>query len=258
MPAWSRRGCPPPEVKPFLILQLRPEDEAADEEFAAFLTRGRIAPAQAHRLRLDRDPLPPDLALDDFSGIIVGGGPGCVSDPPAAKPPTEARIEAAIMGLMPTILGRDFPFLGCCYGIGILGQALGGAVSKDHHGEAVGPITVTRTDAGAADPLLAGLPEAFTALVGHKEALDTLPPGVAHLLAGDACPFQMIRSGQNVYATQFHPEASGDSFALRIRIYRDKGYFAPGDAEALTARVAAVDSAPSGRILSNFTARYGG
>lgn len=258
MPAWSRPACPPRKVKPFLILQLRPEDEAADEEFAAFLARGQIAPAQARRLRLDRDPLPVDLALDDFAGIIVGGGPGCVSDPPATKTPTEARIEAAILGLMPAILDRDFPFLGCCYGIGILGKALGGTVSKDRHGEPVGPITVTRTDAGATDPLLAGLPDAFPALVGHKEALDDLPSGVAHLLSGDACPFQMIRSGQNVYSTQFHPEASGDSFALRIRIYRDKGYFAPGDADALTDRVTAVDSAASGRILANFTARYGG
>ena len=77
------------------------------------------------------------------------------------------------------------------------------------------------------DPLLDGIDGPFDAFVGHKEAVQELPPGCTHLVAGDACPFQMIRFGENVYATQFHPEADGDVFALRIRIYRDKGYFAP-------------------------------
>lgn len=244
-------------TKPFLILQLRPEDEAADEEFQAFLTRGGLAAGRVRRVRLDREALPAGLALDDYAGVIVGGGPGCVSDAPEAKTPAEARIEAAILGLMPAITARDFPFLGCCYGVGILGAHLGGPVSKDRHGEAVGAITVRRMAAGADDPLLAGLPPAFDALVGHKEALDALPPGCTHLLAGDACPFQMLRHGRNVYATQFHPEASGASFALRIRVYRDKGYFDPSEADALTARVLPADTAASGRVLANFVRRYG-
>jgi hypothetical protein len=46
----------------------------------------------------------------------------------------------------------------------------------------------------------------------------------------------MVRTGRNVYATQFHPEANGETFATRIRIYKDYGYFDPADAEALTER----------------------
>lgn len=244
-------------MKPFLILQLRPEDEAADEEFASMLARGGLAPDRVRRIRLDQQDLPPDMPLDDFAGVIVGGGPGCVSDPPEQKTPAEARIEAAILGLMPAITARDVPFLGCCYGIGILGRHLGAPVSKAHHGEPVGPIIVHKTPDASDDPLLTDLPDSFTAMVGHKEAMDALPPGCVHLVAGEACPFQMVRWGRNVYATQFHPEASGDSFALRIRVYRDKGYFPPSAAEALTARVAGVDSSLSGRILANFVARYG-
>lgn len=243
-------------MKPFLILQLRPEDEAADEEFAAFLRRGRLMPEQAVRIRLDCQPLPEDLRLDDYAGVIVGGGPGCVSDPPGTKDPVEARIEASILGLMPAIAERDFPFLGCCYGIGIMGHHFGAPVTKLHHGEPVGPITVRKTEAGQGDPLLAGLPAAFSALVGHKEALDALPDGCVHLLEGDACPFQMVRAGRNIYATQFHPEASGDSFALRIRVYREKGYFPPDQADALTEVVMGARTEASGEILANFTARY--
>ncbi|MFV0386761.1 glutamine amidotransferase [Paracoccus sp. (in: a-proteobacteria)] len=244
-------------MKPFLIMQLRPEDEAADEEFAAILHRGRLDASRVRRIRLDQQAIPADLALDDYAGVIVGGGPGCVSDPPDKKTLAEARIEAAILALMPQITRHDFPFLGCCYGIGILGHHLNAPVTKDHHGEPIGPITVCRTPEGAADPLLEGLPDSFTAMVGHKEALDALPAGCAHLLSGKNCPFQMIRAGRNVYATQFHPEAGGESFILRIRVYRDKGYFPPDQAEALTALVADVDSRVSGRILANFVSRYG-
>lgn len=244
-------------MKPFLVLQLRPETEAADEEFAAILARGRLRADEAHRVRLDCEPLPEGLQLDDYSGVIVGGGPGCVSDPPECKDPVEARIEAAILSLMPQVTARDFPFLGCCYGIGILGRHLGGAVSKLHYGEPVGAITCARTEAGAMDPLLAALPAQFDVLVGHKEALDTLPRGTVHLLTGERCPFQMIRHGRNVYATQFHPEADGSSFALRIRVYREKGYFPPETAEALIAAVEGLRTDSAGKILAGFTARYG-
>jgi GMP synthase (glutamine-hydrolysing) len=78
-----------------------------------------------------------------------------------------------------------------------------------------------------------------------------------HLVQGEACPFQMIRYGDNVYATQFHPEADGDVFAVRIRIYRDKGYFAPEDADHLTAAAAKGDPAAGAKILRNFVKRYG-
>ncbi len=243
-------------MKPFLILQLRPEQEAADEEFAALLRRSGLGPDAVRRIRLDQEDLPEDLDLNSFSGVIVGGGPGCVSDPPETRPPLEAHIEAQILGLMPQVIATGTPFLGCCYGIGILGAHLGAPVSKAYHSEPIGPITCTRRPESAGDPLLDGLPEQFTALVGHKEALDALPRGATHLLEGTRCPIQMLRFGDRVYATQFHPEADGASFALRIRVYCDKGYFHPDEAESLTARCADVRTETSGRILANFARHF--
>ena len=242
-------------MRPFLLLQLRPETEAADEEFAAFLMKGGLSEAEVRRIRLDEGRLPA-LSLDDFAGVIVGGGPGCVSDPPETKDPVEARIEADILSLMPEIAARDMPFLGCCYGIGILAHHLGAEVSKRRYGEPVGGVDCHVTEAGRGDPLLAGLPGRFRALVGHKEAVQALPAGCAHLLASDPCPFQMIRHGRNVYATQFHPEADGAGFATRIRIYRDRGYFPPETAAALTATVLEEDVRVPERILRSFVETY--
>ncbi|MFZ5965120.1 glutamine amidotransferase [Thalassococcus sp. BH17M4-6] len=241
----------------FLILQLRPEDEASDDEYAAFLDKGGLDAAQTRRIRLDREPLPEGLDPRDFAGVIVGGGPGCLSDDPATKDPTEARIEAQILSLMPTITAHDLPFLGCCYGIGILAHHLGGAVSKARYGEAVGAVTCTATAAAADDPLLADLPLEFDAFVGHKEAVQALPQGCTHLLSSAPCPFQMIRHGANVYATQFHPEADAEVFATRIRTYRSHGYFDPSEADELIRACQASRVQVPERILANFIAYYG-
>jgi GMP synthase (glutamine-hydrolysing) len=243
-------------MKPVLVLQLRPEDDASDGEFAAILDKGGLNPTNVHRIRLEQGPLPPDFSLDDYSAVIVGGGPGCVSDDPAGKDPVEARAEAEILGLMPMITGRDMPFLGCCYGIGILAHHLGGEVSKARFGEPVGAVACDVTPDGQSDPLLEGLPGRFNAFVGHKEAVQALPPGAVHLMASQSCPFQMIRYGRNVYATQFHPEADGRVFADRIRIYRSHGYFQPDEAAVLTETCMAADVTVPEAILQRFVAIY--
>ncbi len=243
-------------MKPFLILQLRPETEASDSEFAAICRTAGLEVGETRRIRLDQDDLPEAMSLDDFSGVIVGGGPGCVSDAPDAKTKVEARIEAAVLGLMPEITERDFPFLGCCYGIGILGHHLAQNVSKARYGEPVGTADCTLTLAGKSDPLCAGLPERFEAFVGHKEAVQSLPEGCEHLVEALSCPYQMIRYKRNVYATQFHPEADGAEFETRINIYKHRGYFPPEEAESLIAMCRAADVTAPELILRNFVARY--
>lgn len=244
-------------MTPFLILQLRPETDAADGEYASILRSGGLSAAQTRRIRLDRDPLPGDLDLDAYSGVIIGGGPGCVSDPPEKKSDVEARIEAAALSLMPEITARDIPYLGCCYGIGILAEHLGAKVSKERYSEPVGASLCALTDAGRADPLTRDLPDSFAAFVGHKEALQELPKGCTHLVSSGPCPFQMIRYGQNVYATQFHPEADARVFEDRIRIYRHKGYFRPEEAEDLIEMCHASDVHWPEEILRRFIRRYG-
>ena len=243
-------------MKPFLVLQLRPETEAADDEFAAILAKGGLARHEVHRIRLDCQDLPDDLSLGDYSGVIVGGGPGCVSDPPDKKSPVEAKIEKAVLGLMPEITGRDFPFMGCCYGIGVLAFHLGAEVSKRRYSEPVGTSTCHLQPDAAQDPLLSGLPGTFDSFVGHKEALQELPPGTVYLMSSDACPYQMIRYGQNIYATQFHPEADAAGFETRINIYRDYGYFPPEEAGNLIAMCRAADVTVPEQILARFANRY--
>lgn len=239
---------------PFLLLSIRDEEEAADDEFRAMRRFAGLDGSQLHRIRLTERPLG-DVDLRDLSGIILGGGPYNVSDDDAAKTSTQRRVEAELARLLDRVIGDDFPFLGCCYGIGTVGAAVGAVIDREHT-EPVGPITVTLTEQGRRDPVFTDLPDVFDAYGGHKEAAASLPAGVAHLATSPACPVQAFRVGANVYATQFHPELDLDGLCTRIDVYKNHGYFAPETAEALkeTARQHTV-TAPM-TILRRFAQRY--
>ena len=243
-------------MKPFLVLQLRPETEASDDEYEAILDKGGLKPSETLRVRLDQESIPDHFKLESCSGVIVGGGPGCVSDADDKKSDTDRQIEDAVLDLMPEITETDFPFLGCCYGIGILAHHLGASVNKEQFGEEVGAVECQLTADGVLDPLLADLPDRFMAFVGHKEAVQELPTGCSHLLSSDPCPFQMIRYKTNVYATQFHPEADGEVFETRIRLYKNYGYFPPSSADRLIKFCHQQDVSVPGQILKNFVDTY--
>jgi GMP synthase (glutamine-hydrolysing) len=243
-------------MKPFLLLATRAEDVAADGEYAAFCRFGGLEPARLHRVRLEAGPMP-DLDLDDYAGIVVGGGPYNSSDPEAEKSDDQRRVEREMNALLDVVVARDLPFLGACYGVGTLGAYAGGAIDRTF-GEDVGLATIELTQEGAADPLLAGLPPAFSAFVGHKEAVRTLPPGAVRLALSPRSPVQMFRLQDNLYATQFHPELDLAGLVQRVRVYRDHGYFAPQDADAVIARASSRRVTQPPKILRNFVERYGG
>lgn len=237
-----------------VVLQLRPEDEASDSEFEAILRHGRLRPDAVRRIRLERGPFP-EIDLDRHGAIIVGGSPFEVSTPQEQKSEVQLRIEAGFSHLLDEVVERDFPFLGACSGNGLLGSWLGASLSG-RYSEPVGGADVELTDAGRNDPLLTGLPGRFRVLLGHKEACDTVPPGAVLLATSPACPVQMFRVGEHVYATQFHPEGDPEGFAVRICTYRNYGYFPSERADELLAAVRGERTPVAQRILARFVARY--
>ncbi len=239
---------------PFLLLSIRGEDEAADDEYQAMMRFAGLDEAGMHRIRLTHRPLG-DVELAHWSGIVLGGGPYNVSDEPGAKSATQQRVEAELADLLTEVIASDFPFLGCCYGVGTLGMAVGAVVDRTHS-EPVGPVTVDLTDDGRRDPLFAGLPDTFGAFGGHKEAASKLPPHVARLATSTACPVQAFRVGDNVYATQFHPELDVDGLCTRIDVYKNHGYFAPETADSLKNDARRHTVTHPMAILRRFAQRY--
>lgn len=242
-------------MKPFVLLATRPEDDVALEEYDAVRRFGGLQESQLEHLRLDQGSVP-QLDLDKYSGIIVGGSPFNSSDPSDEKSATQHRAEKWISTLLDEVVARDFPFLGACYGVGTLGIHQGAVVDRTRS-EEVGPITVTVTDEGAKDPLLSQLPGEFTAYVGHKEGTRSLPASAVLLASGTVCEVQMYRVKQNLYATQFHPELDPDGLINRVIAYKDLGYFRPEDTQIVIDRVKdgpAVDQPQ--KILGAFVDRY--
>lgn len=241
-------------MRPFLFLGTRAEDAAADSEYAAMLRCTGLDEPDLRRIRLERQELGP-VDPADWSGIILGGGPFNISDPVAAKSGVQRRAEAELATLAEQVVAGDSPFLGACYGIGVLGSIRDGLVDRTH-GEPIGAVEVTLTDEGRGDPLLATLPDRFTVFLGHKEAVTRLPRGAVRLAASTTCPVQAFRIGRHGYATQFHPELDVEGLVLRIETYRHHGYFEPDQAQSLIdlARRAVVTEPP--KILAAFVERY--
>jgi GMP synthase (glutamine-hydrolysing) len=242
-------------VKPFLLLAVRADDAAADNEYESFLACAGLREHDLRRHRLEQRPLG-NVDLRDWSGIFLGGGPFNASDPEEQKSPVQRRVEADLRGLLAKVISADFPFLGACYGIGTLGSHQGAVVDR-RYAEPIGAVPVTLTREGRRDPLLRGLPTTFDAFVGHKEAISRLPRHAVLLASSPACPVQAFRIGSRIYATQFHPELDAAGLCTRIDVYKHAGYFEPDQADELKAQARRSNVTHPPAILRRFVRRYG-
>ena len=242
-------------MKPFLILQLRPIDLASDSEYEAFLKYGGLLDHEAHRVRMEKEGIP-KININDYSGIIIGGGPSNVSDNQEQKEAYQKRFEKDLNKLFATVFEHDFPVLGVCYGIGAINKYRGGIVSKEKYSEPVGAVEIELTKNSQNDDLLVDLPQKFTAYCGHKEACQIVPPDATVLASSTSCPIQMFRFKNNIYATQFHTELDMEGIILRINVYENHGYFSPEDADILIKKNKDQTVTIPSMILKRFVEKY--
>lgn len=136
-------------------------------------------------------------ALPEADGVVVTGSYASVTDrAPWMTELGEVLLEAA----------ERVPVLGVCFGHQLLAAALGGAVERNPRGPEVGTREVSLTDAGRADPLLAGLPDPLPVQQFHEDHVPATPPGAVLLAEGRHAPVQAFARGPRLRAVQFHPE----------------------------------------------------
>jgi GMP synthase (glutamine-hydrolysing) len=143
----------------------------------------------------------PPAPLPEVDGLAVFGGGMNVVDRGRL---TWLEDEIA---LLRAALAAGTPVLGVCLGAQLLAAAAGAPVRRARRPE-IGWHEVRRTPAGAADPVLGGLPERFTAYGWHSWTF-ALPPGAVELARSVVCP-QAYELGGRAWGVQYHPEVTPD------------------------------------------------
>lgn len=236
-----------------LLMQSRPEKQVSDDEFEAFCRFGGLNSSEVERLQMHE--LQPVVDIDKYDAILMGGGPANFAYDDEHKSAEQKAYEPWLYALLDEIVAKDKPFFGACLGLGALVTHAGGKMSFDKS-EPVGAVEIRVTQDGYDDPLFAQMPDVFNAFVGHKEGALELPTGVAVLAENDNC-VQMVRVGENVYGTQFHPELDPSGLGLRIQAYKHAGYFAPEEADELIAAAMVSDVGEAATlVLKNFINRF--
>ena len=146
---------------------------------------------------------------DDHDGLAILGGPMSAND--GAEHSWLGELEA----LAAAFAAADKAVLGVCLGAQILARAYGGRVWHMGALEA-GYVELELTEAGARDPLFAGLGPRITPFQHHYEACD-LPDGGVSLVTGGLSAVQAFRLGRAAYGLQFHLETSVDEVREWVR-----------------------------------------
>lgn len=127
--------------------------------------------------------------LQDYSAIILSGGPNSVYD---ASAPTVVK----------ELFELNKPVLGICYGMQLMGHVLGGKVEKGSKHE-YGKTLVDFT----ACPLFKDMSNSSQVWMSHGDQVVTLPQGFVGIASSENTSFTAIANEtEKLYGIQFHPE----------------------------------------------------
>ena len=178
----------------------------------------------------------------DADGFVITGSSSSVTE----RAQWMLRAEALIREIHDT----KVPLFGICFGHQMIGQALGGRVAKNSKGREIGTVEVRVLDGAPGDPILDGLPKAFSANATHVDSVVTLPPGATLLAETDLEAHAIFAVGETTKCVQFHPEVDGDAMRgyvdARAHLVTAEGL----DAEAIRER--SVDAPHGAETLRNF------
>ena len=230
----------------YRLLQAREADEPTRaEEHAAFADKLGI-PADAiasFDLLTERPTF--DRVTAGVDAVLVGGsGRFGINDDTPWLP--------AFIDVLGELAARDYPTFASCFGFQGLVVALGTSVVSDPTCSEVGTYEVSTCTAAASDPVFSFLPAHFAAQMGHKDSAAALPSGAVHLVQSNRCAYQAIRLGNNVYATQFHPELSCADNRQRFQRYFTEYSAAFGEQEARSILDAFRPSPEAVQLLPRF------
>ncbi|MFZ9517802.1 MAG: glutamine-hydrolyzing GMP synthase, partial [Ilumatobacteraceae bacterium] len=158
-------------------------------QYAQLIAR-RVREAQvfseivSHRITAD------EVRMRKPAAVILSGGPKSV------------HVEGAPQ-LDPGIYELGIPILGICYGCQLIGQQLGGVVSRGDKGE-YGRATLTRI---GTSKLLGDTESTFSVWMSHFDSVSVAPEGFEVTASTPDAPVAVLEhASKRIWAVQFHPE----------------------------------------------------
>ncbi|MPW26765.1 glutamine amidotransferase [Alkalibaculum sp. M08DMB] len=137
-------------------------------------------------------------SIEGVSSIIITGSPSMVTDSEPWSIATSRWLKS--------IVQKQIPILGICFGHQLLAQTLGGKVDYHELGEESGKVEIQLTNEGRRDPLLGILPSNFSAYVSHSQTVTKLPKNARVLAKNNFESNHAVSFGNKVWGVQFHPE----------------------------------------------------
>lgn len=245
-----------PSNKPFLAVICRPAPDIIASELDRISTFGDLSGSELEAVLMVSEPVPQlsEVNLDNYSGVFLSGSEYTFGDPPGKRHPGQDELEDQLLEFSERLIAQDFPTLGICYGMHALNLAAGGSLTGAF-GEDIGAPVISLTEAGLTDELTGQLPRNFQSFLGHHDSVGTPPAGSAVLAYSELCPIQMLRIGNNLYGTQFHPEIDNEGMKIRNDYYAGD-YFDLEKAETIEKERAAADVDGANYLITAFTQRY--
>jgi GMP synthase (glutamine-hydrolysing) len=174
-------------------------------QYAHLITR-RIREIGVYSELMAYSDIDDDKLLNEkcLGGVILSGGPSSVYDKDA---PSMSR------NLIESLVQREIPILGICYGHQLIAHLLGGKVESATDRE-YGKVKLTVTDGS---DLLKGLNKEETVWMSHGDQVVSLPSGFERIASTEICPNAAYRSKRmGIYSVQFHPEVRHTVNGMRL------------------------------------------
>lgn len=177
-------------MKPILILRFSADDGPG--YFASFLEHHSVVWTL---VAIDEGQDLP-ASPENFSGMVLMGGPMSANDALPWIPKTLALIRAAhVQGL---------PMLGHCLGGQLMSKALGGEVTANPVKEIGWQPVLAENNSAAREWLGDYAGQSFRVFQWHGDTF-SIPPGATRIMAGDACAHQGFVIGDSL-GMQCHVE----------------------------------------------------
>ncbi|MBD3310896.1 MAG: hypothetical protein GF349_00150 [Candidatus Magasanikbacteria bacterium] len=159
----------------------------------------------------------PEFIPEDVAGVIMGGSGQFYLSTEEVKNNEWIRNT---LRFIDSILEKNIPLMGVCYGGHLLSFHQGADLSTDEKFQEVGTFQVELLPDSEKDPIFSRLKSTFLAQFGHKTTPINLPSHLLQLAKTKKVSCQAFRlKNKPAWGLMFHPELNQERMRARLKLF---------------------------------------